>query len=121
MALGEQQVRKIFEKLDIVREVKSVTAKSGQWTEVIPETDISKYKFKTVSIRADYGLTFRWYMYDDPAEFREDDPYIESDLTANRTLVKSSEEDFKYTRVRVYNPDTADHVVEFCRIKGRRV
>ena len=116
-------LREELQKLTILAEVSDVSVGAGASdVEVISETSIETNKFKTFDIKADYALDLKIYCYDDPADFDAADPYYTATLTANRTSPYSWEEDFRYCRVLVDNPDgVAGHTVTRSRLKGRKL
>lgn len=113
-------------KLEILAEKESVTVPAGQSVYLPDEggVDVSEYKFKTISFYADYALNFIVEVSDD-GTFTDYPQYYPSSgsesLTANQLETLSFEEDFKYVRVKVSNPDTSDHIINQFRIKGRRL
>ena len=121
--LLREALREELQKLTILKEVSNVSVGAGASNvEVIPETSIETYKLKTFDIKADYGLTLNFYCYDDPADFDADDPFHTHALTANRTLPHIWEEDFKYCKILVDNPDgVSGHTVTRARLKGRKL
>ena len=122
IALIQGSLRQELQELDILEEASNIPINANATNvEVIPETSIEAYKYKTVSIRADYALTFKLYAYDDPNEFDTADLYYTANLTANRTSTYSFEEDFRLAKVLVDNPNTVGHTVTRCRVKGRRL
>ena len=111
----------LLQKLFVLKEVSNVVAAAGADTTVISETSIEDYKYKTITIKADYALEVKVYCYDSSSEYDANDPYYSTTLTANKTKVISFEEDFKYCRIVVNNPDSSSHTVTFARLKGRRL
>ncbi|RLE86269.1 MAG: hypothetical protein DRJ67_07630 [Thermoprotei archaeon] len=87
--------------------------------ELIGETDVSAYKSKTITVKADYALTLKVYCYDDPSDYDSADPYHQATLDAGRAYTVRIEDEFMYVRLLVDNPDTADHVVYYAYVKGR--
>jgi len=115
----QEHIRKLHEELHTLNEAADVVVPAATTDyEVLPSTDISKYKYKTVSIKADYALTFRIMVSDDGVTW---DRYYEDTLTANELYAASFEEDFYYLKVLCDNPDAVDHVVSYVRVKGRRL
>jgi len=113
-------------KLEVLSEKSDVTVPAGESVYLPSENgvDISGYKFKTISFYADYALNYVVEVSDD-GTFTDYPQYYPSSgsesLTANQLETLSFEEDFKYVRVKVSNPDTSDHSVKKFRIKGRRL
>lgn len=86
--------------------------------EVIDETDVSSYKLKTISIKADKEITVKIYCYDDPSDFNLNDPYYTDTVPANTMKTYSFEDLFKYVRVYVDNANTSDATIKVCSLKA---
>jgi len=129
MSFGPTEYSRIAEqlrKLEILSEKSSVTVPAGG-TVYLPDSsgvDISEYKFKTISFYGDYALNYVVEVSDD-GTFTDYPSYYPKtgtkSLTANQLENLSFEEDFKYVRVKVTNPDTSDHTINKFRVKGRRL
>jgi len=124
LALSPSEFRRSIQEelrqLIILAESKNVTISAGE-TKNLPAddgVDISGYKFKTSSIKGDYAMSIVIQVSDDRKVW---DDYHSFTLTANKLSNHSWEEDHFYVRLRVTNPDTVDHTVNYARIKGRRL
>ena len=108
-------------RLKVIAEVTNKTIPAGSTdVTVIDPTDVSGYKFKTITFKVDYAFPFKLQVSDDGTTW--DDLVTNSDVvgySADKLIVLSTEEDFLYMRLLMSNPDTADHTVNYARIKGR--
>jgi len=113
-------------KLEVLSEKSDVTVAAGESVYLPSENgvDISGYKFKTISFYADYALNYVVEVSDDGTFTDYPQYYPEAgsnSIVANRLTTISFEEDYKYLRVKISNPDTSDHTVKRFVVKGRRM
>jgi len=115
-----EKLREELQKLVMLGESKDVTVPAGGSVNLPADegVDISGYKFKTSSIKGDYAMSVVIQVSDDRAVW---DDYYSFTLTAGELSNHSWEEDHFYCRLRVSNPDTVDHKINYARIKGRRL
>ena len=107
----------IFEKLDLLLDVKDVEINANSYYET-KSIDISKYKFKTISVKCDYNMKFIVLVSDDGNEF---DEYYSTTTEANRLVSISFEEDYYYLKLRIENTNSNPHKIIYMRVKGRRI
>jgi len=116
----EKTLREQLQKLSILSESKNVTVSAGTSVNLPDDkgVDISGHKFKTSSIKGDYAMSVVIQVSDDRTTW---DDYYSFTLTANQLSNHSWEEDHFYARLRVTNPDTVGHTINYARIKGRKL
>ncbi len=109
-----------FRSLDVLAEARYLTVPALYYDlQVLPQTDISRHKLKTLSTKTDGGVVIKVYCYDEVDEFDVGDPYHEETPARNKTSTVSWVEDFFYCKVLADNPEAVDHVIWFVRLKGR--
>ena len=103
-------------ELALLHSVKEKTVTAGATIREPEEgVNIARYRLKTFSVKSDYALECAIEVSDDATEW---DEYYSFTASAGGLSTYSFEEDFFYARIRVYNPDSADHWLTL-RIKGR--
>ena len=96
----------------------TIPAKS---TVILPSSsgvDIKWFNMKTISVKADYALTIVIEVSDDQSTW---DEYYSDTLTADKLSSYSFQQIYNYVRVKLTNPDTSDHTLNYLKIKGRRL
>ena len=118
-----------LQKLEILAEGSDVSVDGGS-TVYLPDSggvDVSSYKTKSVLFWTDWGdgstSGFQVeYQISDDGTFTDNPALKTVDKTTANTLDGiQTQMEFKYLRIKVYNPDSVSHTVKKYSIKGRMI
>ena len=122
----EKEVR-VPERLHFLAKTSGVSVPAGG-TVYLPDSsgiDVSRYKYKTITVKCDATLFARIEVRDDEGEdwdiYYPTPPSTWETVYSGRIATYSFEDDYKYARLAVYNSGATNQTVTKFVFKGRRL